>query len=69
MNDEISQIILEELREHRRESNERHSAIDIRIRHVEKWQADAGGKVTMLGIILTSISGVIAWIAGIFKHG
>lgn len=66
--DSIQQIILDELREHRRESNDRHIQIDKRVRKVETWQADANGKITIIGALGVAIGGFITWITDIFKH-
>ena len=67
-NDEISQIILEELREHRRESNERHVQVDKRIRKVENWQSEANGKITIISAVGVAIGGIITWVTGIFHQ-
>lgn len=67
MNDDVSQIILDELREHRRESNLRHEVIDKRVRKVESWQSDAGGKLTAFGVFCTTVGAVVAFLADFFR--
>ena len=73
-NDNIQQIILEEVRNtrdelkaHRAESLLRHDGIDTRVRHIESWQSNANGKITMIGIVGVLVGGVIGWITDIFK--
>lgn len=61
MNDDISQIILAELRDFRKD-------INTRVNSVEKWQANADGKITMFGVFCMVIGGVIVWITNLFKH-
>ncbi len=41
---------------------------DERIGHLENWQHNANGKVTMLGAIGVAIGGFITWLTGIFHH-
>lgn len=68
MADDISQIILDELRAHRQESAQRHEGFDKRIRKVEIWQADASGKMTMLGLVGVVAGGIVTWLTQIFRH-
>lgn len=65
---EISKIILQELRDHRKESNERHIAIDKRIRKVENWQANASGKLTALGVIGVAAGSIVTWLTSVFRE-
>jgi len=64
----ISEIILEELREHRAESNARHIEVDKRLRKVEVWQADANGKISIIGAVGVAVGGFITWVSGILRH-
>lgn len=59
---EITEIILEELREHRRESSMRHEKMDHRVRKIEDWQSNANGKITMLGAIGVFMGGIVTWL-------
>lgn len=68
MSEDISQIILQELREHRRESSVRHENMDTRVRVVETWQANAEGKVKVFGLFLAAVTSFLAWLIGVFKH-
>lgn len=61
MSDEISNIILEELRALR-------SDLAPRVNAVEKWQSNADGKITMFGIFCVTIGGMISWVVSILKH-
>lgn len=61
-------MILEELREHRKESRERHEAMDTRIRSLEETRAHQKGSVTAIGIIASIISGLVSLIVSTFKH-
>lgn len=67
MSDRID-MILEELREHRKESAERHEKIDTRIRSLEESRAHQKGSITAIGIIATIISGFISFVVSTFKH-
>lgn len=68
MSDDITQIILDELREHRKESNDRHVAIDKRVRKVENWQAEANGKITIIGTVGVAVGGIVTWLTDVFRH-
>ena len=61
MSDEISKIILEELRALRADMQPRMSK-------VEKWQSNADGKITMFGIFCAGIGSIITFISGGIKH-
>lgn len=65
---EISKIILDELRAHRSESNERHVQIDNRVRRVEDWQSNANGKISIIGAVGVGIGGFIAWVGDFFRQ-
>lgn len=39
---------------------------DDRINDVEKWQANAAGKVTMLAAVFSALGGFIMWFSGFF---
>lgn len=39
-----------------------------RINEVEKWQANANGKITMLGAVGVAIGGIFTAIGQYFKH-
>lgn len=41
---------------------------DERIRNVENWQADANGKVTMVGAFGVTLGGVITAVVEYFRH-
>jgi len=66
MDNDISQIILDELRAHRLESADRHDKLDGRVRNVEAWQHDAGGKATMLASVAAALGGIVVWATGFF---
>ena len=68
MANDISQIILDELREHRRESADRHELMDVRLRTVENWQHEIKGKATMFGVICTACGGIIAWLTSLLHR-
>lgn len=55
MSDNISEIILEELRELRKD-------LTPRVVKIEQWQANVEGKATMFGVLVTALTGFIAWI-------
>ena len=65
---DIQEVILEELRAHRTESNARHVEMDKRVRNIENWQSDANGKITMFGAFGTALGAFIVWVVSIFKH-
>jgi len=68
MEPEISEIILQELRDHRKESATRHEAIEQRVRHVESWQSNADGKITAFGIVGVFIGGLVTWATDLFHR-
>jgi len=68
MTKDISELILEELRDHRAESRERHEKLSDRVSTVEAWQNNANGKITMFGAFGIVIGGVLSWVVSIFKH-
>lgn len=41
---------------------------DTRIGDTEKWQSNADGKVTAIGVICVALGGIISWIVGLVKH-
>lgn len=63
MASDINEIILDELREHRRETRERLDKINGRVRKTEEWQANANGKMTILSAIGMMAGGIVAWLA------
>jgi len=67
MSDRID-IILEELREHRKESKERHDLMELRVRSLEETRAHQKGAATMAGVIATVTSGIVSLIISTFKH-
>ena len=62
MSKDISEVILEELREFRRD-------MQVRVNKVESWQANADGKITMFGLFCTGIGGIAAWLASHIGKG
>lgn len=62
MSDDISQIILDELRAHRIESADRHERIENRVRSLESTRSEQRGIIRMAMIISTAISGAISLI-------
>lgn len=61
MPDNVTQIILDELRAMRED-------IAPRLRKVESWQDNADGKITMFGLFCSAIGGIVVWFVGTFKH-
>jgi len=66
--DDISQIILDELRAHREESRDRHDKIETRVRNVEAWQSNADGKITVFGLVGVFIGGFVTWVTNLFHN-
>lgn len=73
MNNDIQQVILEEVRNirgelqlHRSESAERHENLDVRVRNTEKWQSNADGKITVIGVVAVMVGSVLTWLANKF---
>lgn len=58
---EMLEIILNELREHRKESNDRHEAIETRLRSLEHTRAFGHG-------IVACISGIVSYAVSIFAN-
>lgn len=68
MPEDISLIILEELRAHRTESKANHVAMDKRVRSLEGTRSEARGMIKMAVLIASVISAVISYLITIFKH-
>ena len=66
MSDRID-IILDELREHRKESKERHDLIEERLRSLEETRAHQKGAATATAAIAALISGVISLLCSLFN--
>ncbi len=58
MSEEISKIILEELRAFREDAMPRLTA-------VERWQSNVDGKISMFGLICVALGGLATWLTGI----
>jgi hypothetical protein len=67
VSDDRIQIILDELREHRRESADRHESMDGRVRKIEHWQSNADGKITAFGVIAAGVGSILTYLAGYLK--
>lgn len=64
MSDEILQYIKDSV-DRIESKQDKH---DDRLGEVEKWQANASGKMTMLGFVGMAIGGIFTGIAEYFRH-
>ena len=62
MSDAVEQIILEELRDHRKESAERHELMEKRVRSLEESRAENRGAIKTSMAISTAFASVISWL-------
>ena len=68
MSDNISQIILEELRAHRKETMDGFGRIDNRVRSLEESRAEQKGTIKTAVTISGMLSALVAFITSIFYH-
>ena len=68
MENDIAEIILGELREHRKESAKRHEAVETRVRSLEETRSEGRGVMRVVfvlaGFVSTTISLIISYIRG-----
>ena len=68
MSDDVSQIILEELRAHRKETMDGFGRIDNRVRSLEESRAEQKGTIKTAVTISGMLSALVAFITSIFYH-
>jgi hypothetical protein len=64
---DLPKIILEELREHRRESTERHALMEMRVRSLEDTRSQQKGAAKMGIALATTLSGLISFIVSTIR--
>lgn len=61
MSKDISEIILEELREFRKDMHNR-------VGKVEMWQSNVDGKITVFGLFCAAIGSFVVWMTNILHR-